>query len=303
MTDDPVLDAATDWLIRLSERRGDLALQKDFAAWLAASPRHAEVWASLNATYGAIGQAAGVAPAARRRIIPKQAWRGVAMGLAAAMAVALFAPQLLTLLRADYRTGTAQMRTVRLADGTTVRLGPQSAIRVAYSAQARDVELLSGQALFTVTHNAARPFHVRAGDVTATDLGTVFGVRRSDAATEVGVRAGRVRVTGDGAPADLAAGDTIRADGTAASVLHGAPALAAAWADGRILARDSTIAQVIDELRPWYGGHILLADAATGMRRVNGVYDPHDVVGALQALLGNGRGDMVRITPWLIIVR
>src|SRR5215207_10043128 len=90
-------------------------------------------------------------------------------------------------------TGRGERRSIQLEDGTRVTIGPSSSVRVMLSKRARRVEL-SGLAQFTVTHEASRPFVVRAGESETTDLGTVFTVRAfpEDSSTTVGVTEGGV---------------------------------------------------------------------------------------------------------------
>ncbi|MBL4602629.1 MAG: hypothetical protein JKY84_07790, partial [Emcibacteraceae bacterium] len=59
---------------------------------------------------------------------------------------------------------------------------------------------------------------------------------------------------------------------------------------------------VIDEISPWFSGKIILADSNIGKFRMTGVYDVHDPVAALQALVNPHGGVVHQITPWLIII-
>src|SRR3546814_5876232 len=73
-------------------------------------------------------------------------------------------------------TQKAGRRVARLPDGSTVEMSGDSAIEVRYSKGRRDIRLMRGQALFEVTHNAARPFIVKAGKGEIRALGTAFDV-------------------------------------------------------------------------------------------------------------------------------
>ncbi len=55
-----------------------------------------------------------------------------------------------------------ELRSLTLEDGTQVRLGPESALGVDFTAGERRVRLLKGEAFFDVVPNAARPFRVAA---------------------------------------------------------------------------------------------------------------------------------------------
>jgi transmembrane sensor len=97
-----------------------------------------------------------------------------------------------------YSTGSDEQRSVVLEDGSTVELNSHSRIQVRVSQDKREVELLGGEALFSVVHDRRRPFVVRVGTADVRAVGTQFDVyRRLDEAV-VTVVQGRVAVlTGD----------------------------------------------------------------------------------------------------------
>ena len=81
-----------------------------------------------------------------------------------------------------------------LPDGTVVDLKESARIALDYSPSMRRVALLSGEAHFDVTPDAARPFVVSAAGVEVRAVGTAFAVYRRDAAIEVMVTHGKVAV-------------------------------------------------------------------------------------------------------------
>lgn len=326
--DERILDEATDWLLVFANEPTHGETRARFQAWLRADHRHAETWRDLNESYDLIGE---VEPAGHlsidrsdvRRTLPlprrsrsQSRWRArgphrkiyKVAGVAALAAILMvwLVPDMLLRFRADHITGTGELRTIALEDGSTVQLGPDSAIRATFSDAQRKIELLSGEALFQVRHNPRRPFLVEADTITTTVLGTGFDVRRLRTVTQVGVQHGRVRVDIRGSrnrPTFLAAGDEVRIDlAGGVKTDHTAPALIASWALAEVNARDRTIAEVIDEIRPWYSGKIIMMDERLGARRVNGIYNPKDAAQAIRSLVGPGGGRVTQITPWLIIV-
>jgi len=318
--------AAAEWFVLLREEPDDEGLKARFAEWLAADPRHAAAWAEMGETAQAIRSAprerrsyelpptASALP--RRRTnrwrggagrLSRRSWRTAAVGIAAACAFALALPSLTLRLEADHISGAGEVETVRLDDGSTVTLGPDSAIAVDYAPDARNVRLLSGQAMFEVTRNPSRPFRVAARDVTTTVLGTGFDVRMIGEATTVAVVHGRVRVDGRGAgPAasrELTAGEWVRVVPDAGMAGgEEAPELIGQWRSGKVLVRNRRIAEAIEEMRPWYKGKIVLADGALGEKLVTGTYDFRDPVRSLGLLVAPYGGRVVRLTPWLLIV-
>lgn len=96
--------------------------------------------------------------------------------------------------RGVYTTGIGEERSLTLADGSVIELNAESRIRVSYQTNTREVELLSGEALFKVFHNPSRPFVVESGAAIIRDLGTVFDVYRKPRGTTVTVIEGQVTV-------------------------------------------------------------------------------------------------------------
>jgi transmembrane sensor len=94
----------------------------------------------------------------------------------------------------EYLTGTGERRNIPLADGSAVIMNTQSHLRVRFSAHGRDVELLSGEALFLVASNPPRPFRVHAQQTIVQALGTQFSVYLDRGRTRVAVAEGRVEV-------------------------------------------------------------------------------------------------------------
>ena len=208
----------------------------------------------------------------------------------------------------SYSTAVGERDSVRLADGSTVILGPSSQLNVAagYGGAAREVEL-HGEGYFAVVHDAARPFTVRSGGATIVDVGTTFSVRDdagAGGAVRVAVTSGSVRVS-RGSPADsgvvLAAGDvvTLAGDAPASVARGGATADDTAFTRGALVLRDAPLSQVAAELRRWYGIELRVTDSATARRRLTATFageSPEQAMAIIGAALGarvERRGDTV----------
>ncbi|MEA3245247.1 MAG: FecR family protein, partial [Gemmatimonadota bacterium] len=114
----------------------------------------------------------------------RRSW--TARGLAAAAAIIIAAGLYATRERRDaaapaparvVATGTGEIDSVTLGDGSRAILGAGSRLVVPASYDRERTVTLEGQAAFTVQHDATRPFTVHVGGVTVTDIGSVFGVR------------------------------------------------------------------------------------------------------------------------------
>jgi transmembrane sensor len=90
-------------------------------------------------------------------------------------------------------TAKYEYSTVRLGDGTTVRLGPESRLRMAGDAGTREV-WLEGRAFFAVAHDEARPFRIRSEGGDAVVLGTRFDLRARKDELRVVVVEGAVKI-------------------------------------------------------------------------------------------------------------
>jgi transmembrane sensor len=106
-------------------------------------------------------------------------------------------------------TGVGEQRSLVLDDGSTVSLDSRSSILVSFTREQRRVNLVSGQALFHVAGDPARPFIVNAGATRVQAIGTEFDVYRKPSATVVTVMEGRVAVSQGTEDANTPAGRPI----------------------------------------------------------------------------------------------
>ncbi|MEM9684921.1 MAG: FecR domain-containing protein, partial [Pseudomonadota bacterium] len=204
--------------------------------------------------------------------------------LAACMAIAI-APSIALRIQADHTTATGETRSIGLDDGSVAHLQPESAIAIDFDGTERRVRIVKGGAFFEVAHDASLPFRVAARKVTTTVLGTAFDVRLTDDDTAVAVRRGQVGVARPPEREQLNPGDWIRID-REGSVRRGAvpPDEVGAWMDSQLIARDRPLADVMEEIGGYYGGVIVLTSDTLGNRRVSGVFNLGDPVGALRAM-------------------
>ena len=323
--EDRATTEAAHWLIALEEAPDNGSLRARFDAWHARSDANAAAWADTSGVYDMMAKTKPAhtmrwAPATAQRATHRGAIRFparlsarrrvtlaiVATAVAACLALIVL-PGVVLRLQADYITSTAETRSLTLEDGSTIQLGPGSAVEIAYRDGDRGVRLMRGEALFEVVPNAERPFHVLANGVETTVLGTVFDVRLVDEGATVAVRQGHVRVAYAGTTPPLSerleAGDSVRIARNGhvdRSALP--PGEVAAWQRGQIVARDRSVVDVIDELRRSYQGTILITDGSLGRQRVTGVYNLADPVAALRAAAGIHGGVVRQISPWLLVV-
>lgn len=330
---------ASEWLAVLLERPDDIGLRERFAAWLAADPEHAADWAEIAQTYEVMGRTLpahrdqwqayaakrgeprplpgltisgkAFSDARRRRTnirwrLPRAAAALAAVAIAACLVLAVI-PDIRLRLVADHVTATAELRTVPLADGSVVRLGPESAIDVAYAGNERSIRLLQGRAFFEVVPDPARPFRVRTDLVDATVLGTAFEVRLDRRGTDVAVRRGLVRVdNNDGAPLageKLKPGDWVRMARSGEVTRGRRPTdQVAPWLHGLLIAKDRAAGDVVAELRRYYRGTVILRGDRLAEQPLTGVYDLSDPVAALKAVASALGATPYQLSPWVFVI-
>lgn len=245
-------EAAIGWLIRL--RDGGAEDWERFVLWLEANPVHAEIYdevALADRTFDSL-------PRARPRAIvpvparPPSGWVSrrafVGWGGAAALLATLGYVSLIP--RSEIyavETGLGERRSVDLAGGSRIDLNGSTKIFLDRD-NSRFARLDSGEALFTVAHDAARPFIVEVGDALLQDMGTIFNVIRSGSALEVAVAEGAVLFNPEREAVNLSPGMVLRQAGGDASVSLGDPGEIGGWHQQRLSYSGAPIARVAADL-------------------------------------------------------
>lgn len=282
--DNSVAEQAARWVARLSSTDATADHWRDFEVWRQASPAHeaafselSELWSELKAVRP--GEGAGGAGGKSSLIVAF-----LAIGAGA------FAYQSGTLdrWRADHSTGIGEVSRIVLPDGTEAVLNTDTAIALDYSPSGRRIELIRGQAFFTVTPDVSRPFVVESDKLTATALGTRFQVdEQRDQGAEVEVEEGSVEVAAGDRRLRLAAGDS--AGRNAAGLLSPVEAGAdiedrTAWRHGRLVFSGRRLDDVLAIIGRYRRGKIFVLDDRIASLRVSGAFDLKDTDGALAAL-------------------
>ncbi|SMF94178.1 FecR family protein [Methylomagnum ishizawai] len=308
-------DEAGAWWVKLDG--GGLSPQQRsaFEAWLAADPAHRQafarverLWGELDALRPSIPPAAASPrnvppPTPVRKPRPSPSWRWP--GLAAALALAVLAgTDPLVDWRADYQAAAGETRLFELPDGSKVQLNSRSALALHDRPDARELELLAGEAWFQVAPDPARPFRVLADGVSATALGTAFEVRRGDDKVEVTVFEHRVAVRGaTGVAVDLGEGQRVSVSTRGPGPVERVdPALAGAWRRGLLVFQDEPLGEVVARLNRARRGRILLADPGLADRRVSGVFHTAPPLAAVDALERSLGLRSTRLGEWLVLI-
>jgi len=299
-----------------------------FVAWLKESPRNVRDFLLMLSLDRALGEIdarrlvsiesliaeVDASPFAARHGAPARAgrrrWRRLAAAAAALLLAAGGGWGWLLHSRGDWQefaTATGEQRTFELEDGSVVYLNTHSRVRIRLAAHSRDVRLLSGEALFHVHHDAARPFLVSTDDAVVQAVGTQFDVYRRDDDTVVSVLEGRVSVTpatsrnpsggleahpdrpGTGstaAPRRLDASEEARVSHAGSVSVREVNNVSdiVAWRERRLIFRDQTLEQIVAEFNRYRATPIRLGSAGVGERVYTGVFDADDADSLLQVL-------------------
>ena len=339
-------ERAAEWLHRL--RTGGPREQVAFTRWLKKSPRHvretllATTWDKLLRHTDPDHQidVGALAAQSSGNVIPMQTVRPDEAGglhghstsstrnrrlwkIAAAFSMVTLAALLTLMLKALWfdhvvMTDASEWQTRTLADGSIVRLGPRTRVRVAFGDQRRLIHLSRGEAIFEVSKDPLRPFLVDADVAVVRAIGTEFGVSRAIDKIVVTVAEGVVEVSQIGRPPIPKRGHATSGKARLASVtvtageqvaVKGASPLTVrlvdakselAWGNGLLIFQGVTAAEAVSEFNRRNHTQIQIADPRLAARRVYGQFraaDPRAFVNFLEA---STRGLILRQRPGIL---
>ena len=339
---------AAEWLVELRVADLDGAARERLDAWFRASPQHIQAFLELSSIWEdggdpdlaknssaalliARARAASNVVAMERtgeKVVPtvdtgllsrRSRNRGWLYGLATgALGCALALGIFVFTQHGMYTTGTGEERTISLEDGSVLELNSRSRVRVRYSGQERDVELLDGQALFRVAKDAARPFIVRSDSTRVRAVGTQFDVYRQSTGTTVTVVEGRVGIysqppsaggigsgntehsvvaTTAAAPVILvSAGEQVTATASAISApKHIDTAAETAWTKRELVFDSTPLYEVTREFNRYNGKKLIVSDQALRDFHVTGVFSSTDPASLLRFLRAQPGIDVVEV--------
>lgn len=252
------------------------AQQRDaWAAWMAADTRHAEAYAELEQLWALTAllkpqpvTAAPATPQLSRR-------RFVGMGLAAGVAALAAGTGTLWLKGvdapfADLRTAVGERRVVQLPDGSTLQMAGHTALNLDFSTTRRAVELLHGQAYFSVLPSPAGDFSIstQAGQLRTAEAEFCLSCEHAEA--QLAVSRKQVQVLTASQQTELGEGLALRFSKAATGDIQRAELeQALAWRSGRLVFFNEPLATVVDELQRWRQGRIFIMDKQLAARRVS----------------------------------
>lgn len=307
--DHAALQQAAEWFAVLADPPVSDRQRRAWQHWLSARPEHAAAWQRVEAISSqfarlpadtqrrAAAQALRHSGRSRRQVLGLFAVLGGAGLLAAAGQGRPWQAWLVS-----ERTGTGQIRDVRLADGSHLWLGSRTAVDVDYSASTRLLRLLQGEVLIDTAADP-RPLllDTRHGRLQA--MGTRFSVREGNDFSQLSVFAGAVRIEPSAGRAAqvLQAGHQVRIGTEGISASAPADPARQAWSRGVLLANDRPLGDFIEELADYLPGY-LGCDPRVADLRLVGAYPLNDPERILQALAGSLPIRVNRRLPWWVTI-
>ena len=330
----PVLrEEATEWLVAFCEGQVDAAGRQAFDRWLRASPEHVRAYLRISALWesavlltkghrvdadelvlraSAEHNVVALAPTEPgsdigRSRVNVRTLRHVAVAACLVLFCALGAGALFWWRPPPrYVTGPAEQRIVQLSDGSTIQLNAQSRVEIHFSAAERGIDLIEGQALFSVANHPARPFVVRSNGTQIRAVGTQFDVYRKRNGTTVTVVEGRVAIVGpsparDSMPnkgASTQVGPPVLVTaGEQAIVTSQEPArpsranvtAAIAWTKGELIFASAPLRDVVEEINRSSSRQLVIEDTTLLDYHISGVFpyaDPAGLEGFLKQRFG-----------------
>ena len=293
-----VRDDAARWFVRLQEPAVSADEQQRFDAWLNQHPQHRDEFQLLQGLW----TAADLLPAprlkalaetrpARRERRPLLRYAVAASVLAVALGLGLFSglnhPGGYS---AEFSSALGERKHVALPDGSVIDLNSRSRLQVRYETDRRLIELSEGEAMFSVEHDASRPFVVEAGSGKVTVTGTRFDVRRDVTQTRVAVEQGTVKVQGHDAPdnefINLTAGlgTHVDAQGKVAAAYAVNPAELTAWRSGKLVFNNARLSEVAAEVSRYREQPLTVGNPGVANLRLTSVFKSDNTDALLKAL-------------------
>ncbi len=306
------------WFSR--QQTGDLSAWKknQFQAWQAKSPAHRQAYQNVQALWDDTdfnralkltslkrkpAEANPVRPRARHN--PNRV-KWLTMGVAASFALCAVLFGSIIRMQADFVTPVGSKQVITLADGSTVTLNTDTAIKVAFSENERRVRLIKGEAYFDVRHLGNQPFIVEAHETETRVVGTQFMVCDTQDEEKITVIKGLVNVSNTPQRQSVLLHPDQQVSNTASGLspvrqLDGSQE--AFWLNGRLSFQDVPLGQAVKELARYLPGLVVITDNTLKSYRINGRFNITQPKHALTTLEHTLPITVTSVGDWLTVIR
>ncbi len=315
-TQEQALHAAVDWHVKFESGSITDRDKHAFEHWRHADPAHDMAWDRVNTllhnSFSVVRDAGlranGQVQAAQRALLNtrrRKMLSGALMfaGVGGVSALATNRQIPLGQLMADLSTGTGERKTFTLPDGSNVQLNARSAADTDFSQQQRKLFVREGDLIVNAKTDSRNPFIVSTDLGMMQTMGARFMVRRGDKASTVVALEQNLDIrTRDGQSARLMAGQGVTFNANGMTPVSGDALTLAAWSDGMLAIENSSLAEVVVALKPYYRGFIRVAPDVAALR-VFGSFPLVDAPDVLRTLAHTLPLKMQQYGNWLIDIR
>lgn len=218
-----IREQASAWLAELHDGMPSAESIAAFDAWMEESPVHAEVYFELSESYYALDAldpktfestllTDNDPSASAPNVVSLKNTHGTrthnnstsgftaskvfrSFAIAASVAAVFILSQNVLIADADLNTSTGEIALHALPDASSAHLNSNTQINLNYSEDQRSLDLVRGEAYFTVAKDTSRPFIVHTNGTQVKALGTEFVVHNRDSYIQVAVYESSVEVS------------------------------------------------------------------------------------------------------------
>lgn len=301
-----ITNQALAWVARLRSESVDETDFAHFADWLAGSECHQQAWDNAVDIWETLGVISHLPvesllaaepqlepelnPQSEQGLDKKRSylanlfsgfWKPLTT-MAATTAIVVSLIMFMQEDRQHYYSAVGDYQQISLQDGSLIELNTDTEIAVSLGETSRDIELLKGEAFFTVASDKTKPFIVTVGDARVQALGTAFNIyRQSDKQSTVSVIEGVVRVS-EASGSSTAAPESkmlLANDVVIVNALSGVSDLqipnieqVTAWRSGQIMFDSASVAEAVAILNRYLERKILVAENTVSKHRISGIF-------------------------------
>jgi transmembrane sensor len=286
------LKQAVTWFVRLQSERCSEQDQQLFNAWLAKEPAHRAAYTKAEQLWGTMDNLKTLddipALTKARNTRPEKVRLSTIVSLLFMMmlfgaAYTEYSAETLT-----YATVQGERRHIVLADNSQIDLNTNTQLHVKISLLKRQVQLVQGEALFTVSHESLRNFTVQADTLRIRDIGTRFNVHLEPESMAVAVLEGEVELD-DGQSVNhqslLAGNQRIYTKNTGLSqseVINSDTVTA--WLNGHLVFKRSSLRQVTAELERYHAVKFVFVHPELAQETLSGTFEANNLEPFLHAI-------------------
>lgn len=191
---------------------------------------------------------------------------------------------------ADYKTAVGSRQSFVLEDGSRISLGPQSALKINFTATQREVVLVQGEVYVDVAKDAQRPFVLASQQARFEALGTRFLVQQYPEHTQIDMLHSKVSVQSSMHPDEMAVvqqGQRLYADAQGLSRTQdiSIASTETAWQQSQIVAHDLALSDLLAQLNRQYPAYFVYSADGLKSFKINGVIDTSQEIDQILGLI------------------